>query len=139
MRRCDVLKNSIEFVAFVEHWRLNRRCPLEFSDWLRDQEFEEQANAAFYAATSPPRRIFQESKTGFICPSNFMPRYYSWFMSRRVAIETDDLSDYFGASFLDKQDLYDGHWKSPIFIDAIIFYLDYQGELLSQYPDGVVR
>jgi hypothetical protein len=52
------LVDSPEFKGFCEKWKDDGRCPLPFADWLREQGLDGQADAAYWAATEPERRVF---------------------------------------------------------------------------------
>jgi hypothetical protein len=55
----DLLTDPM-FVGFCNYWQENLRCPLPFSDWLREQGLDRQAEVALWAATMPNRQWYRD-------------------------------------------------------------------------------
>lgn len=56
-----------DFAALLQLWVTERRCPLVFGDWLRENGLESQAKAAEWASWFKDRKQFTGSRTGFLC------------------------------------------------------------------------
>jgi hypothetical protein len=47
--------DDAEFRALIAAWVADRRCPVGLSDWLREHDLDDQAEAAAWAADAPDR------------------------------------------------------------------------------------
>jgi hypothetical protein len=137
MISCTPLATHPDFIAFCEHWQRDRRCPLPFSDWLRDHGYDAQADAAFVAATKPDVQVWSErGANGDVDLTNFAGHFphcftckpqYRWYIRYcgKLVLHNDDIL------WNPKLHRHGKHMSIlfDTFVDAIVFYLDYQNEV----------
>jgi hypothetical protein len=114
----DLIGNS-EFVGFCFCWERDRRAPIGFPDWLREQGLEEQAQTADWCLNQPDREVFNyESEWSGVCPALSPMGRWGWYWKTSTT------------RLLDNNDLVDrkGMWRwaySPSFPEAIAYLLDH--------------
>jgi hypothetical protein len=133
------VQHHVEFNAFVAYWQRDRRCPIALADWLRERDYDSQSLAALAAATSPdlPPSSCYTDYTDYIYYSKFssgpspsrsvQQNCWQWYLTSRTIFRRD-IDD---IEFDREQKYVDGKFvRSPTFLGAILFYLDYRGEHL---------
>lgn len=92
-RATDLLRD-LTFIGFCAHWERDRRCPLEFSDYLVEWGLEEQSECAKWAAGYRERPEYSFPADAGPTPDylGFSSRYRWWHkLTERLCEHADDL------------------------------------------------
>jgi hypothetical protein len=125
MRTCDAIRTDATFVAFVGFWERERRCPLEFADYLRDYGYDDHADATVYASEQK-RRYIKDCTACGLYPDTCVNGTWLWYIRDKgtVFIDLPENDDLFYCKFPGVT-IYDNIIRRPTFLDATIFVLDY--------------